>query len=126
MSAIKGLSPQMLDRFTRIDFPREMAFIATIQKGSAELQIGVARYAPGSSAGCVEFAVVVADDWHGRGVGRKLLHHLFVAAKDAGVARIEGAVLRVNSNMLQLCREIGFTVGQFPGDANLARVEKNL
>ena len=125
-SNIKDLSPQLLDRFTRVDYPREMAFIATIRNEMAELQIGVARYAPGSSEGTAEFAIVVADNWHGRGIGRELLRHLFGVAEDAGLKRIEGAVLRANNNMLRLCRELGFTVSQFTGDAELVRVDKNL
>jgi acetyltransferase len=123
---IKDLAPQLLDRFTQVDYPREMAFIATIQAGMAELQIGVARYTPGSSEGTAEFAVVVADNWHGRGIGRELLRHLFGVAEDAGLTRIEGTVLRANTNMLRLCRELGFTVSQYPGDAKLVHIGKVL
>ena len=125
-SAITDLSPEMLDRFTRVGYPREMAFIATIQVEMAELQIGVARYAPGSSEGSVEFAVVIADDWQGRGIGRELLRHLFGVAEESGLTRIEGIVLRTNTNMLRLCRELGFTVSQYPGDAELICVDKDL
>jgi acetyltransferase len=125
-SPIKDLSPQLLDRFTRVDYPREMAFIATIQAEIEALQIGVARYAQGSSEGAAEFAVVVADDWQGRGIGRELLRHLFGVAKNAGFMRIEGDVLRANKNMIRFCRELGFAVGQCPGDATLVHVGKVL
>ena len=67
-STIKDLSPQLLDRFTQVDFPREMAFIATVQTEGAEEEIGVARYAPGDGESTAEFAVVVADKWQGCGV----------------------------------------------------------
>ena len=99
-SAVTDLSPKMLDRFTQVDYPREMAFIATIQVELAEQEIGVARYAPGSSEGTAEFAVVIADAWQGRGIGRELLCHLFGVAEQSGFARIEGIVLRANKNML--------------------------
>jgi acetyltransferase len=125
-SPIKDLSPQLLDRFTRVDYPREMAFIATIQVEMAELEIGVARYAPGSSEGTAEFAVVIADDWQGRGIGRELLRHLFNVAEESGLARIEGIVLTANKNMLRLCRELGFTASQYPGDAQLICINKDL
>jgi acetyltransferase len=125
-AAIKDLSAGMLDRFTQVDFPREMALIATIEDGAGETQIGVARYAPGSTPDCVEFAVVVADDWHGRGVGGTLLQCLFAAARDAGIAQMEGLVLRTNSEMLQLARELGFDVSKYPGDAEIVRVRKSL
>ena len=126
LSAVKDLTPQMLDRFTQVDYPREMAFIATTQDEQIEREIGVARYAPGSSEGTAEFAVVVDDNWQGHGIGRELLLHLFSAAEEVGLERIEGIVLRANRNMLRLCRELGFTVSQYPGDAKLVRVDKDL
>lgn len=125
-TAIADLSPKMLDRFTQGDYPRELALIASIESDTGELQIGVARYAPGSSADYAEFAVVVADEWHGRGVGGKLLHYLFAAAREAGISQIEGIVLRTNTEMLQLAKGLGFEVTRYPGDAKLLLVRKNL
>jgi len=125
-SAVKDLSPELLDRFTQVDFPEEMAFIATVETAGAEEEIGVARYTPGSAAGTAEFAVVVGDSWQGFGVGRELMRNLFVVAEDAGFERIDGAVLKANSNMLRFCRELGFTVSAYPDDAQLVLVSRCL
>ncbi|MGI9223104.1 MAG: GNAT family N-acetyltransferase [Woeseiaceae bacterium] len=125
-STVKDLSPQLLDRFTQVDFPSEMAFIATVQAAGAEIEIGVARYAPGSVATIAEFAVVVADDWQGHGIGRELMHHLLVVAEDAGFEHIEGAVLKSNSQMIRFCRELGFAVKPYPDDAQLVLVAKDV
>lgn len=125
-SGIVDLSPRMLDRFTQVDFPREMAFIATVKAETRELEIGVARYAPGELDNSVEFAVVVADEWQGRGIGRELLRRLFDVAEESGFSRIEGTILRANKNMLALCRQLGFTVSQCQGDAGLISVAKEL
>ena len=124
-TTVKDLSPQLLDRFTQVDFPSEMAFIATVQSAGAEVEIGVARYSAGSNATIAEFAVVVADAWQGRGIGRELMQHLFVVAEDAGFERIEGAVLKANSQMLRFCRELGFAVKAYPDDAQLVLVAKD-
>lgn len=125
-SIVKDLSPQLLDRFTQVNFPSEMAFIATVQTSGGEEEIGVARYAPGNTESTAEFAVVVADDWQGHGVGRQLMQHLFVVAEDAGFERIEGAVLKANSQMIRFCRELGFAVNAYPDDAQLVLVAKDL
>ena len=116
----------MLDRFTRTDYPSELALVATIQRDTDELQIGVARYAPGTSSDSAEFAVVVADEWHGRGVGRSLLSCLFAEAEKAGVKELEGVVFRTNSEMLRLAKELGFDASSYPGDVNLVRLRKGL
>jgi acetyltransferase len=125
-STVKDLSPQLLDRFTQVDFPDEMAFIATVHTAGAEEEIGVARYAPGNAEIVAEFAVVVADEWQGRGIGRELMRHLFVVAEDAGFERIEGAVLKANSHMLSFCRDLGFAVRGYPDDPQLVLVSKDL
>ena len=125
-SAINKLSPRLLDQFTQVDFPREMALIATIQAEMVEQEIGVARFAQGSSKGTAEFAVVVADSWQGRGLGRELLHHLFRVAEEVGLTQIEGIVLRTNTKMLRFCRELGFTARQYPGDEELVCISKDL
>jgi acetyltransferase len=126
LSIVKDLSPRLLDKFTQVDYPREMALIATIPAETGEQEIGVARYAPGSSEDTVEFAIVVADYWQGHGIGRELLRHLFTVAEVVGHKQIEGIVLRANTKMLQLVRQMGFTISPYPGDATLVQVGKDL
>ena len=126
LSTLKDLPPQMLDRFTQVDFPTEMAFIATVHSAGAEEEIGVARYAPGGTESTAEFAVVVADNWQGHGIGRELMRHLFVVAEDVGFKRIEGAVLKANSQMIRFCRDLGFGISGYPDDAQLVLASKDL
>ncbi len=125
-AAVSELSPRLLDQFTQLDFPGEMALIATIQVEMQEQEIGVARFAQGSLHGSAEFAVVVADSWQGRGLGRELLQHLFHVAQEVGLEKIEGIVLRNNTKMLRFCTELGFTVKQNPDDEELVRLSKEL
>lgn len=125
LATIRELSPRDLDRFTSPDYPRELALIATIDDRGAEREIGVARYAATGPGDTAEFAIVVADDWQGHGIGRELLRLLFDEARNAGYEHIEGIVLKANANMLQLCRELGFTVNPYPEDPSLVRVVRN-
>ena len=126
LSTLKDLPPQMLDRFTQVDFPQEMALIATVAAASGEQEIGVARYAAGNTKGTVEFAIVVADIWQGHGIGRELLLRLFERAADAGHRGMEGFVLRINTKMLRLARELGFTINPYPGDPQLLRLAMDI
>jgi acetyltransferase len=105
---LKSLSPRMLARFTQLDYEREMAVIATITSGGAERILGVARYSPNSDPTSCEFAVVVADDWQGRGLGRLLMQRLIEAARAAGYQRMTGSVLHNNPPMHHLVRKLGF------------------
>src|SRR5256885_14293138 len=54
------LTPEMLEKFTRIDFSRDMALIATATIEGAETAIGVGRDAPPPGGGTREFAITAA------------------------------------------------------------------
>ena len=117
-----GLTPEMLEKFTRIDFSRDMALIATATIEGAETAIGVARYARLADHVSCEFAITIADSWQGCGIGRKLLAMLVDSARGHGVRRIIGDVLSTNTPMLRLARSQGFRIDWHPDGPELRRV----
>jgi acetyltransferase len=126
MYPLKQITPQMLSRFTQIDYDREMALITLVRTDRGEKQIAVARYVGyPDGLGC-EFAIVVSDEWQGKGIATELLKRLVDIAKDRGLAIMEGLVLRENKDMLALAKDLGFTQRIDPDDAKLARVTKRL
>jgi acetyltransferase len=113
------LTPQMLARFTQVDYDREMALVALAPDSAAaggQKFVGVARYIANPDGESAEFAIVVADDWHGRGVGRGLMTRLVASARKRGFTRLEGAVLRANPAMLRFVTAFGFTTVEDPDD----------
>jgi FixJ family two-component response regulator len=108
-SGLKELPDRFLKELVNVKFPVSYAVIATIPDGSGEREIGVARYSPTDTEGIAEFAVVVADEWHGYGIASELLRGVITAATVAGVARLEGLVLQENSAMLGLASKFGFS-----------------
>ena len=110
------LTPQMLARFTQIDYDREMAFIAVVNTNDKEEQIAVARYVTNAdNVGC-EFAVVVADQWQQQGIAHRLMEKLIECAREYGLKYIEGTVLSENDNMLNLAKTLGFKRKSSPSD----------
>lgn len=122
-TAMRELSNTMLDRFTHIHFPENIAFIATVEDSSGVTEIGVARYSM-TDDNCAEFAVAVADAWQGRGVGTLLMRHLIRCADTAGIKKIKGTVLRENRNMLKFARGFGFETSIEPDDATLVSLSR--
>jgi RimJ/RimL family protein N-acetyltransferase len=55
-----------------------------------------------------EFAVVIADRYQGRGLGRILLGRLVEAARQTGIGWLTGEVLANNHRMLNLLRHSGW------------------
>ena len=76
-------SLEELRRFTEIDPERELALIATVRAEGRERQVGVVRYVREASPERAEIAIVLADDWQGRGLGTRLLLGLIAAASEA-------------------------------------------
>ena len=87
-----------------------MALAATTMLGGGETLIGVARYVRNRADAAAEFALVVADSWQGRGIGRRLLAKLIEAARRRGVKRLYGEILAINRPMLELARKLGFSL----------------
>jgi acetyltransferase len=111
---MSGRRPSLeeLRRFTDVDPERELALIATTRVEGRERQIGVARYVKEPSPGDAEFAIVLSDEWQGRGLGTRLLVSLLAAAKSRGVRRLVGMTLSDNSGMLALGRKLGFKLSR--------------
>jgi len=120
------LSPAMLVRFTQVDYDRELALLAlqpdpTTPQG--ESIVGVARYIEKADLESAEFAVVVADAWHRRGIAGRLMRALITAAKKKGLQRLVGTVLRANHNMLRFTAALGFVERDDPDDPDQVIVE---
>ena len=109
MNIMHELSETMLVLRTQIDYSREMALIAVTQKQDKEIALGVARYAINPDGTSYKFALVVADNVTGKGLGQKLMISLMEAARDQGLKTIEGEVLNNNHNMLKLMNRLGFS-----------------
>jgi acetyltransferase len=127
MSSIKQLSQSMLVRFTQLDYDREMA-LSMLREGEdgREEQLAVARFITDpDNEGC-EFALEVADQWQGRGIGFILMSSLFDAAQDQGLKVMRGEVLSGNKGMHKLMRKLGFGIETHPEDPSLMLVTKEL
>lgn len=123
-SGIAELSDSMLYKFTHMQYPSNVAIIATVMDNNTEEEIGVARYASTDEL-TAEFAIVVADAWQGRGVATLLLKRLIALAKQAGIAELVGTVLRDNQDMLELAHHLGFVLHK-DDDVGILRASKKL
>lgn len=112
----------MLARFTQIDYDREMALIATVERDGREVELGVCRYITNPDGASCEFAVVIADDQHSRGLGRRMMTLLIAVARTHGLQTMMGHVLGSNCGMLSLCQNLGFVIADNAEDPMVKRV----
>ncbi len=115
-SPLKILPQHMLARFTQIDYDREIALVAILEPETTEKMIGMARVITGPDGETAEFAILVGDQWHGRGVGAALLRRCLAFSQLYNIRSVSGEVLPGNTKMLALGRKLGFQVHWQPGE----------
>ena len=126
LSIVRHVTPEMVARFTQIDYDREMALIATRREGDGESIIGVARYVRDPNPVSAEFAIVIADRAQRKGLASRLMGRLMTHARFAGIERLRGLVLASNDSMLELMDRLGFEAFPVEDDPSLVDVVKVL
>jgi RimJ/RimL family protein N-acetyltransferase/nucleotide-binding universal stress UspA family protein len=101
-SPVSQLSQRQLDYLTDVDHHDHEALVAL-----ADGQIvGVARFVR-TRPGVAEPAIVVSDDWQGRGLGAQLLDALADRAREEGVDCFVAPVLSENRGAIALFERLG-------------------
>jgi len=110
------LTAEEIHYLTTIDYDERMALVA-LDGGE---MVGVARYDVISGAtrhgGLIaELALLVQDDFQGRGLGKHLLQHLTAVARHHHISAFMAQVQADNHRMFHLLRSCGYTVTPQPG-----------
>jgi GNAT superfamily N-acetyltransferase len=124
--ALYELPPAELDRVIHLDRKYELALLAEARVDGAPIVIGEARYALAPDRLEGEFALSVADDWRGKGLGTLLMADIECRARSFGAGHLCGEVLRSNQPMKALARKNGFRMADVPRDGRLVRIVKDL
>ena len=124
--ALQELTPEMLVRFTQIDYDKEMAFVAISDDPNMPDELGVGRYSVNPDGTSVEFAIVVADDCQRLGIGSKIMRTLMQTAKDKGMLFFEAEVLKDNQPTLEMVKKLGFSIEPIAGKDDVVRAVKDL
>lgn len=117
---IKNIDHEMHVRQCNIDYEREMAIVAEIREGDRKRIVGIGRLIMEPDLRKAEFAVVVHDDFQGKGLGYKLVDTVIGIGHEKGVAEIYGFVLSNNTKMLNMCAKLGCSVE--PQEDDITRV----
>jgi acetyltransferase len=123
---LSELSPAELDRVIHLDQKHDLAQLAETWVDGAPTVIGEMRFALAIDRLEGEFALSIADDWHGKGLGRLLIADIERRAESLGVRYLVGDVLRSNTSMKALARKMGFLLREVPRDPRLVRVVKEV
>lgn len=122
----RGVSRADAARLLDLDYHDTLAMAALVGEPPEEAIIGVSRYARSAGTDRAECAIVVADAWHGRGVGTELMRSLGLAARARGIRALEGSSLGDNQRIQAWARRFGFDVRTEPNSGGRVRVTLDL
>jgi acetyltransferase len=100
MTSLRELPPELMRRFTQVDYADHLALVAEVFAGGRETVIAEARYVRMPNSLDAEFAVSVAEPWQGKKLASLLLGKLACRAAAMGVRRIVGETLATNAKMI--------------------------
>ncbi len=106
MKLSQRVAHERLTRICFIDYDREMALVA-IHEGNI---VGVSRLRKIHGTKDAEFAVIISDDYQGRGIGTELVRRLMEYARNEGVGRVIADVLPDNLVMQRISEKLGFQI----------------
>lgn len=128
MHAVNDLSPRMVVQFTKLDYDRQMAFVAVPQESISNSTdsstisspiVGVSRYTIDSERTTGDFAIAIDDNFHGQGIATQLMHQLIEHAKAQSLQALRGDVLRNNTAMRGFMEHLGFKGEKDPQDPEI-------
>jgi len=115
---VRDFSHAFIARLTQLDYARAIAFVALDESGD---MLGAVRLHADANYEKAEYAILLRSDLKGRGLGWALMEMIIDYARGEGLKRIDGQILRENTVMLRMCRELGFSIEDDPADANICR-----
>jgi len=125
--SIHELSPRTLRAMTDVDHRNHVALVAqTLGDSDGSRIVADARYVLLDEPGEAEFAIAVADEWQGVGLGKQLLQGLMQHARRRGLHSLVGDVMHDNRRMFSMVHAMGGRMTMHPGDATLSQAQLSL
>ena len=100
-------SPEMIEKLCNIDYVNQMALVAEATQGSRRFFVGVGRVVA-STLNRAELAIVVADEYHEKGMATLLMSMLLEFAREKKFSSVYAMILPENTAMIGLAKKLGF------------------
>lgn len=111
---LRTITHEMHVRMCNIDYDREMAIVAEVKMNGGKRFIGMVRLIIEPDFKKGEFAVIVHDDFQGRGLAYKMLDMVIGVAQEKGLEEFYGYVQPGNKKMMRACSRLGMVPERIP------------
>lgn len=122
LKSFKGVTKEMLEMFTQIDYDREVALAAEMSNKGKKIFIGVVRLIADPYNETAELSLVVADPWQRQGLGNKFMEYMLDIARERGIKRVWSRFLLDNKIATDMFVKRNFKISARE-DISLAELE---
>jgi acetyltransferase len=119
----KETTHEMATRFCFVDYDRTMAIVAEVEHAGERQLIGVGRLVADAEHSNAEYAVLIADDWQGRGVGRLLTTYCLEICRTWGINYVFAETTTDNERMRRIFQKYGFHLKRSNNDEVLYELQ---
>ena len=118
LGEIKEVGEQLLNQLMDVGTPQRVAYVALVHDNGELREVGISRYAQvDEQPSHCEFAVTIADEWQGKGLGALLMQHLIDEARNNGFQQMYSVDSAANYSMRRLAKQLGMRSAIAPDDA---------
>ncbi|HBC46104.1 MAG TPA: GNAT family N-acetyltransferase, partial [candidate division Zixibacteria bacterium] len=103
-------SHEVAARYCYIDYDREIAIVAEISDGDGRKLIGVGRLIADPDHESVEYAVLIADAWQQKELGKILTEYCLEIARKWKLRKMVAVTTTDNRPMISVFKKLGFEV----------------
>jgi acetyltransferase len=113
--SFKETTHELATRFCYVDYDRTMALVAEADFEGTKRLVAVARLVTDADHQCAEFAVLVEDEWQGKGLGKLLTQYCLEVAEAWGIRLLTAETTADNFPMQAIFRRLGFELAGLAG-----------
>lgn len=106
-SSMGAMPHERVQYYTTIDYDAQMAIVAVLRTNGDEDIIGVGRYIREKDSDMAELALLVRDDWQGKGLGTILHTYLAQIAQSRKIGGFKAEILEQNKRALYVFTKLG-------------------
>jgi len=102
------MTHEMHVKTCNIDYDREVTMVAEIKKGEKKGIIGIGSLLIDLFGKSAEYALLVHDDYQGKGLGFRMTDLFIGIARDRNIGEIYAYIQRNNYRMYRILKKLGF------------------
>ncbi|MBN1591302.1 MAG: bifunctional acetate--CoA ligase family protein/GNAT family N-acetyltransferase [Pirellulales bacterium] len=108
----KQTTHEMAARYCFIDYDREIGIVAEVEEEGQRKLVGVGRLVADMNHETAEYAILLVDRWHGRGLGAMLTDYCIEVGRRWGLKRVVAETSKDNHRMIGIFRKHGFDIDE--------------